>query len=79
MLSKENLVPMQPLTGNELETAWSDSWRVISRYRDFFHACKEAIREALDASPASKSDRGDWFWQDHALHQTDAHWVTHIW
>ncbi len=67
MLSKEKLVPMEPLIGNELETAWSDSWRVISRYRDFFHACKEAIREALDASPTSKSDRGDWFWQDHVL------------
>ena len=41
MLTNENLVPMQPLTGNELQTAWSESWRVISRYRDFFHACKE--------------------------------------
>ena len=59
MPSNENLVPMQPLTGNELQTVWSESWRVISRYRDFFHACKPAIALALDASPTSKSDRGD--------------------
>ena len=74
MLSNENLVPMQPLTGNELQTAWSESWRVISRYRDFFRACKDAIAEALDGSPASKSDRGDEFWQDYAL-RADAHLV----
>ena len=29
MLTDESLVPMQPLTANELETAWSDSWRLI--------------------------------------------------
>jgi hypothetical protein len=75
MLTSEKLVPMQPLAGNELQTAWSESWRVISRYRDFFRACKDAIAEALDGSPASKSDRGDEFWQDYALRRADAHLV----
>lgn len=69
MLTDENLVPMPPLTVDELQAKWSESWLVIERYRDFFHACKDEIAEALDASPvgSSKSDRGDWFWQDYAF------------
>ena len=67
MLAAEGLVPTQPLTTTELGTLWADSWLVIRRYRDFFHACKDQIAEALDATPASTSDRGDWFWQDYNL------------
>ena len=42
-----------------------------SRYRDFFHACKDAIGEELGAELISdaKSDRGYWFWQDYSLTQ----------
>jgi hypothetical protein len=69
MLSDEDLVPIPPLTVDELQAKWNESWLVVERYRDFFHACKDEIAEALDASPigSSKSDRGDWFWQDYAF------------
>lgn len=69
MLTDEDLVPMPPLTGDELHAKWSESWLEVERYRDFFHACRDEIAEALDASPigSSKSDRGDWFWQDYAF------------
>ncbi len=68
MLSEEGLVPVQPLTEHELGTTWADSWSVVRRYREFFHACKDPIGEALGASPLpnSWSDRGEWFWQDNA-------------
>jgi hypothetical protein len=68
MLAAEGLVPIQPLSENELDTAWADGWRVVMRYRDFFQACKGSIAEALDAELiSSKSDRGDWVWQDYRL------------
>jgi PD-(D/E)XK nuclease superfamily len=51
MLSAEGLVPLEPLTQHELGTAWADSWGVIGRYRDFFHACTDAFAERLDARP----------------------------
>jgi len=38
---------MQPLTADELQGAWSDSWRLIERYQAFFHACKDAIGKEL--------------------------------
>lgn len=67
MLSEEGLIPMQPLTTAETGATWADSWRIVRRYREFFHACKERIGEELGASPVSNSwsDRGDWFWQDY--------------
>lgn len=67
MLAEEELIPMQPLTTTETGTAWADSWKIVRRYREFFHACKEPIGEALGASPVANSwsDRGDWFWQDY--------------
>jgi hypothetical protein len=70
MLTDEDLVPILPLSVDELQAKWSESWLVVERYRDFFHACKDEIAEALGASPigSSKSDRGDWFWQDYDLH-----------
>lgn len=69
MLADESLVPVQPLGDTELGTAWADSWRTVRRYRDFFDACKERISEALGAErvPTSRSDRGDWFWQDYVF------------
>jgi hypothetical protein len=69
MLTNEGLVPVQPLEGAELETAWADSWRTVRRYRDFFGACKDRIGEMLaaDRVPTSRSDRGDWFWQDYVF------------
>src|SRR5262249_35916896 len=69
MLTDEGLVQMQPLAADELQTAWSDSWRVIERYQAFFQSCKDAIGEELGAELISgaKSDRGYWFWQDYAL------------
>jgi hypothetical protein len=67
MLAEEGLIPVRPLSAAELGTAWADSWSVVRRYRDFFHACKEHIGEALGAVPIrnSWSDRGDWVWQDY--------------
>jgi hypothetical protein len=68
MLSAEELVPTSPLNSAELGTAWADSWSLVRRYREFFHACKDEIGKALDAeSVNSSSDRGDWFWQDYTL------------
>lgn len=70
MLAAEGLVPTQPLTEAELGTLWADSWSVVRRYREFFHACKESFAEALQATAqgaATWSDRGDWFWQDYNL------------
>ncbi len=69
MLTAEQLVPTQPLTADDLGTAWADSSRVVQRYGDFFHACVAEIAQALDAKPLSnsRSDRGDWFWQDFAF------------
>jgi hypothetical protein len=69
MLTDEGLVPMKPLTADELQGAWSDSYQLIQRYQDFFHACKGAIGEELGAELISgaKSDRSYWFWQDYAL------------
>lgn len=69
MLADEGLVPVQPLGEVELGTAWADSWRTVRRYRDFFDASKERIGEALGAErvPTSRSDRGDWFWQDYVF------------
>lgn len=70
MLSAEDLVPTPPLNSTELGTAWAESWSLVRRYREFFHACKTEIGTALGAEPASAnswSDRGDWFWQDYTL------------
>jgi hypothetical protein len=68
MLTDERLVPMQPLTADELQTAWWDAWRVIEHYRDFFHACKGDIATALDASLVrNASNRGTGFWQHDEL------------
>lgn len=69
MLSEEGLIPVQPLSAADLGTAWADSWRIVRRYRDFFHACKAPIGEVLGAVPVSSSwsDRGDWFWQDYTF------------
>ncbi len=67
MLTDEGLVPVQPLREAELGTVWADSWHIVRRYRDFFAACKDRIGESLGAAliPTSKSERGDWFWQDY--------------
>jgi hypothetical protein len=70
MLTDEGLVPMKPLTADVLQGAWSESCRLIERYREFFDACKDAIGKELGAELISgaKSDRGYfWFWQDYAL------------
>jgi hypothetical protein len=69
MLADEGLVPIRPLAATELGTGWADAWRIVRRYREFFHACKDAVAEALGAVALSNSwsDRGDWFWQDHRL------------
>lgn len=69
MLADEDLVPVPPLSASELGTAWADAWALVRRYREFFHACKEAVAGALAAEvvPNSWSDRGDGFWQDYAL------------
>jgi hypothetical protein len=60
MLTDEGLVPMQPLTEDELGTAWSDSWRLIERYQAFFQASKDAIGQELGAElvKGANSDRG---------------------
>lgn len=66
MIAEEGLIPMKPFADEELGVAWQDAWQVIERYRDFFSSCKGHIAEALDATASSnsRSDRGDWFWQD---------------
>ena len=69
MLATEDLVPMRPMTVDELGTQWADSWRVVRRYGDFFIACKEAIGIQLSATalPHRWSNKGDWIYQDYAL------------
>lgn len=69
MLADEGLVPVSPLTPSELGTSWADAWRIISRYRDFFHACKDAIGDGLGAVmiPNRWSDPGYMFWQEYVL------------
>jgi hypothetical protein len=72
MLSDEGLVPIQPLSDEELGHAWNDSRNVIRRYHDFFRACKTAIGEHLGAEviSGSASDHVEYIWQDFRL--TDA-------
>lgn len=69
MLEKEGLVPVRPMTTDELGTRWADSWRVVRRFSDFFSACKEAIASDLSATQLTHrwSNRGDWIYQDYAL------------
>jgi hypothetical protein len=66
MIAEEGLIPMKPLGDDELGVAWREAWQVIERYREFFRSCKGHIAAALGAtaSSTSRSDRGDWFWQD---------------
>jgi len=66
MLTEEGLIPMKPLTGSELGTAWSESRTVVRRYHEFFRACQSAIADALGATPVSnsKSEHFDYIWQD---------------
>lgn len=53
MLTEEGLIPLKPLTGDELSDLWSRSQAVIARFHDYFRACKDAIADALDAKPHS--------------------------
>jgi len=57
------------MTTEELGTDWSDSWRLIRRFADFFGGCKEAIGHQLAATayPNRWSNRGDWIYQDYGL------------
>jgi hypothetical protein len=51
MLAEEGLVPVKPLVGDELIHTWSNAEAVIRRYHDFFRACRDALSEALGATP----------------------------
>jgi hypothetical protein len=51
MLAEEGLIPEKPLAGAELGDAWTRSETVIRRYLDYFRACRDAVAEALDATP----------------------------
>jgi hypothetical protein len=72
MLDEEGLVPVEPLGVDDLGDQWAESWNVVWRFREFFHACKPAIAEVLSATPFPHrwSDKGDWFYQDYALPDT---------
>jgi hypothetical protein len=65
MLSEEGLIPMQPLSEEELGRAWRDSYQAIHHYWDFFRACTGEIAERIGASPASAWSGGiGGAWQD---------------
>lgn len=53
MLTEEGLIPVKPLAGDELTDLWSRSQAVITRFHDYFRACKDAIADALGAKPHS--------------------------
>jgi hypothetical protein len=69
MLEAENLVPVRPLTTEDLGTRWADSWRAVRHYGEFFEACRDAIAEHMEATafPNRWSNRGDWPYQRYAL------------
>lgn len=66
MLSKEDLIPMQPFAQDEL-TAWRDAGRTVERFHKFFRACKEEIGGRLDAKASSNawSEKPGYTWQDY--------------
>ncbi len=53
MLTEEGLIPVKPLAGDELTDLWSRSQAVVARFHDYFRACKDAIADALEATPHS--------------------------
>lgn len=69
MLASEGLIPIKPLSQEDLGPRWADAWTAVRRYGDFFDACKGRIADALGAQALSNSwsPRGDWFWQDYAF------------
>jgi hypothetical protein len=68
MLSEEGLIPVKPITADEL-TTWRDAAATVERFHDFFNKCKEAIAAALGAKPISNSAaaRHAYAYQDYLL------------
>jgi hypothetical protein len=66
MLNDEGLIPMKPLEVDELGDEWSRSQVIVRRYHDYFRACREAIAEALEATPHSNrsSAQATYIYQD---------------
>ena len=66
MLAEEGLIPMKPLSEEELGRAWRDSYEAVRRYWDFFRACKGEIADRTGASQASNSwaNQLNSAWQD---------------
>jgi len=66
MLNEEGLIPVKPLEDNELVDLWSRSQAVIGRYHEYFRACRDAIAEALGATPHANrsSAQATYIYQD---------------
>lgn len=65
LLGEEGLVPMKPLGADEY-AQWRDACLVVRRFHEFFSSCRDAIGDALGASPSatSKSANEGYVWQD---------------
>jgi hypothetical protein len=64
LLEEEGLIPVKPLTGDELLHAWPEAYVVITHYHKFFSSATRLISEAIGGeATAGKNSRVWWTYQ----------------
>jgi hypothetical protein len=53
LLEEEGLIPVKPLTGDELLDAWPKAYTVISHYHEFFRSFVPLISDAIGGEPTA--------------------------
>ncbi len=61
LLEEEGLIPMKPLTGQDLARAWPEARAVIAHHHDFFKSAIGQISEAIGAKPTGGKGASTWW------------------
>lgn len=61
LLEEEGLIPVKPLTGEDLARAWPEAHAVIVRHHDFFKSAISQISEAIGGKPTGGRGASIWW------------------
>lgn len=61
LLHEEGLIPVKPLSSEDLSLAWPDAYAVISHFHDFFASTIKQISAALGGTPTAGRSSSIWW------------------